>query len=387
MIRRILNDRLRFAPKSVLLLGPRQVGKSTLCRSLEPDLEIQLADEETYQEHVKDPGLLKRVLAARPQARFILLDEVQRVPSLLNTVQAIVDRNPEVRFLITGSSARKLRRGRANLLPGRMTMERLSPLLYWELGDRWDLDRALSVGSLPEIYLEDYGAEILESYATLYLREEIQAEALTRDLGAYARFLDVAAEMSGQFVNYAKLASDTGINEMTIRRYMEILSDTLLIERLPSFTGTDKRRRARSKDRYLFFDLGVRNALLGRHQGPFSSEETGNLFEQWLILQVLYLDRTRHLGWKISSYRDMSGLEVDLLIETPSTFYAVEIKASRRVHGRMFRNLKRFANLVDRPVESVLVYRGEVAQRFEGAGLALPYGEFLDRLGEAEDPA
>lgn len=382
MIGRILEERLRSAPRSLLLLGPRQVGKSTLCRTLEPDLEIQLADEETYQEHAKDPGLLKRVLAARPEARFVLLDEVQRIPSLLNTVQAIVDREPEMRFLLTGSSARKLRRGRANLLPGRITVERLSPLLFWELESDWDLDRALSVGTLPEVYLEEYGAEILGSYATLYLREEIQAEALARDIGAYARFLDVAAEMSGQFINYAKLASDTGINEMTIRRYMEVLSDTLIIERLPSFTDTDKKRKARSKDRFLFFDPGVRNAILGRHRGPHSREETGRLFEQWLILQVMYLDRTRHLGWRISSYRDMSGLEVDLIIETSTTLYAVEIKASRRAHERMFKNLKRFAGLLDRPVESVLVYRGETAQRFDGAGLALPYGEFLKMLSE-----
>ena len=380
MLGRILEKRLASAPKSVLLLGPRQVGKSTLARRLGPDIEIQLADEETYQNHLKDPGLLKRIVAAREGPLWVLLDEVQRVPSLLNTVQSIVDRDPQKRFLLTGSSARKLKRGKANLLPGRITFEQLSPLLYWELGERWDLDRALSIGTLPEIFLEEYGVEILESYATLYLREEIQAEALTRDLGSYGRFLDLAAELSGQYLNYAKLASDSEINKETIRRYMEILKDTLIIEHIPSFTETDKRRRPRQKDRFIFFDLGVRNALLGRHRGPLSKEESGMLFEQWLILQVLYLNKTLHKGWRVSSYRDDGGIEVDLIIETQETLFAVEIKYSTRIQERMFRNLMRFDGLMDRQVSRVVVHRGKEAEFFEGLGRALPYTEFLDLL-------
>ena len=136
---------------------------------------------------------------------------------------------------------------------GRVLIEYLPPLLYWELKDRFDLDKALTIGTLPEIFLEEWGPDILGSYVAGYLREEIQAEALTKDLASYSRFLNLAAELSGQYMNYAKVASDSEINKETIRRYMEILADTLLVEHVPSFKGVDKRRRARQKDKFIFF--------------------------------------------------------------------------------------------------------------------------------------
>ncbi|MBN2342102.1 MAG: AAA family ATPase, partial [Deltaproteobacteria bacterium] len=145
-------------PKSILLLGPRQVGKSTLCRQLNPVLSINLADEETYRQHLNDVGLLKRLVhgLGDDAPKLILIDEVQRIPSILNTVQALIDGHPARRFLLTGSSARKLKRGKANLLPGRVLHEQLPPLLYWELKDQFDLSKALTRGCLPEVYLESW---------------------------------------------------------------------------------------------------------------------------------------------------------------------------------------------------------------------------------------
>lgn len=377
-ISRILKDRLEKHPKSVLLLGPRQVGKSTLCAEMKPDLSINLADEETFRQHVTDPGLIKRIVAGvSAPSMTILIDEVQRIPAMLNTVQAIIDTNPGFRFLLTGSSARKLKRGRANLLPGRVLLEHLPPLVYWEIADRFDLERALSIGCLPEIYTRDYGEELLRSYVAGYLREEIQAEALTRDLGAYSRFLNLAAELSGQYMNYSKVASDAEINKETVRRYMEILQDTLIVEQVPSFTSVGENRRARQRERFVFFDVGVRNALLGRQRGPFSREEHGQLFEQWLTTQVIYYDRLFSRQWRISSYRDAMGLEIDLIIDTGDRLLAIEIKSATRVHARMFAGLKRFAGLVDRPVERILVYQGEHPQLFDDIGRALPYRHFL----------
>ena len=365
-----------------MLLGPRQVGKSTLCLKLEPSLVVNLADEETFRQHLNDPGLIRRIVDALPEGpRLVLVDEVQRLPNMLNTVQALLDSRDSLRFLLTGSSARKLRRGRANLLPGRVLLEYLAPLVYWEIGDRFDLRKALTIGTLPEVYLQDYGADILESYVAGYLREEIQAEALTRDLASYSRFLDLAAELSGQYLNYSKVASDSEINKDAVRRYMEILADTLLVELLPSFTEVGKERRARQKDKFIFFDLGVRNSLLGRRNPAyFSREELGSLFEQWMILQVLYYNRLHRKGWRISSYRDAMGVEVDLVIESGTDCIAVEFKSSSRVYEKMFRGLVRFEQIARRKIKRYLVYQGEFEQRFEHLGLAVPYRRFLDRV-------
>ena len=382
MIDRILQSRLAKHPKSVLLLGPRQVGKSTLCIGLKPDVSVNLADEETFRQHLGDPGLIKRIVNALPAtAQTVFIDEIQRIPSILNSVQALLDSHRHLRFLLTGSSARKLRRGRANLLPGRILLEQLPPLVYWEIAEGFDLRKALTTGTLPEVYLQDYGPDILHSYVAAYLREEIQAEALTRDLASYSRFLDLAAELSGQHMNYAKVASDSEIKKDAIRRYMEILSDTLLIEILPGYKNVSRNRRARQKARFVFFDLGVRNSLLAqRLPASFSREEMGNLFEQWLILQTIYYNRLHRKGWRISSYRDAFGVEVDLIIETATQCIAVEVKSSRQARDSMFRGLARFAQIAGRSVTPYVLYQGEFAQRFDNLGAALPYEKFLGEV-------
>ncbi|MBI4677729.1 MAG: AAA family ATPase [Elusimicrobia bacterium] len=198
---RMLEARFRETSKSVLLLGPRQVGKTTLCRALNPDFIVNLADEASFVSYSKDPGRLGREVSALAKPSLVLVDEVQRVPALLNSAQAILDGNRGHRFLLTGSSSRKLKRGGANLLPGRIIMAHLDPLSFWELGKDFDLERCLMLGSLPAVYLDSReGADVLETYATVYLREEVRAEALARDIGAYARFLDAVAAASGQWI-------------------------------------------------------------------------------------------------------------------------------------------------------------------------------------------
>jgi len=369
-----------------LLLGPRQVGKSTLCGELNPDFALNLADEEHFRQHLNDPGLIKRIINALPkhganQKTIILIDEIQRIPSMLNTIQALIGSNANLKFLLTGSSARKLRRGQANLLPGRILLEYLPPLVYWELKDKFDLHKALTIGTLPEVYLQDYGPEILNSYVAGYLKEEIQAEAFTKDLASYSRFLILAAELSGQYMNYSKVASDSEINKETIRRYMEILSDTLLIEMIPSYTDVDKKRRARQKEKFIFFDLGVRNFLLGKQRtSAFSREEFGQLFEQWFILQIIYYSKIYKKNWKISTYRDAMGVEVDLIIETNEVCMAIEIKSSARAQEKMFKGLDKFEKISNRQLIKYLVYQGEFEQDFEQLGRAVPYQKFLEDI-------
>jgi predicted AAA+ superfamily ATPase len=178
---------------------------------------MNLMDDTLALGYAKDPARFRREMHAITRPSLILLDEIQRVPALLNMVQVLLDEGCPHRFLLTGSSARKLKRGQVNLLPGRIVMEYLDPLSVWELGDRLDVEKALRLGTLPGIYLDEReGAEVLATYGQVYLREEIQAEALTRNLGGYARFLDVVAEASGQWINYSKLAGDSEIPKETV---------------------------------------------------------------------------------------------------------------------------------------------------------------------------
>jgi predicted AAA+ superfamily ATPase len=378
MLSRVLEARLKAAKRSVLLLGARQVGKSTLIRALNPDRSINLADETTYLAYAKDPGRLRRELAAITRPALLAIDEIQRIPSLLNSVQAEIDDVGRHRFLLTGSSARKLKRGEANLLPGRILLEYLDPLSVWELGRDFDLDRALQVGTLPGIYLDrDSGVDVLDTYATVYLREEIQAEALTRDLGSYARFLDIAALESGHFINYSKLASDTEIAKETIRRFFQILEDTLLVFRIPPFEVRRSSRRVSQRDRVLFFDVGVRNALVGCHRNRASPTEKGRLFEQWLILQCLYFVRAHHLPWRWYSYRTEQGAEVDLVLDLGKSYLAIECKLGSNVRSGQLGGLRSFAGIADKPVKSYVVFLGEQAQAMPDGITAIPYLDFL----------
>jgi predicted AAA+ superfamily ATPase len=376
MYKRLIEPRLARTKKSVLLLGARQVGKSTLCRNLGPDVVINLADEATFLEYAKDPARLRRQVAALARPSCIFVDEVQRIPSLLNTIQALLDEGPRHRFLLTGSSARKLKRGGANLLPGRIILEHLDPLSYWELGESFDLDRALRLGTLPGIYA-DADVDTLETYATVYLREEIRAEAIVRDVGAYARFLDVAAAESGAWINYSKLASDAEIPKETVRRFYQMLEDTLLAFRVPPFTPKRSPRHVSQRDRLLIFDVGVRNALLGTLRQRPTPSELGSLFEQWLVLQCLYFVRAHHLPWRILGYRTDSGAGVDIVIDRGDDLLAVECKRGRNVNTADLRGIKSFMAGAQKPVRGFVVFAGDRAERLGDHVLAVPYLEFL----------
>lgn len=272
------------------MVGPRQVGKSTLLSSLEPQVTIDLADPGTFRDYVSDPGRLVRELAAAPgPVRMVFLDEVQRVPALLDAVQHVLDsRRDRFRFLLSGSSARKLRRGRANLLPGRIHLHHLHPLIERDLGADFSLERALAHGTLPGIYSErdpETRARDLRGYVDAYLREEVQAEALVRNLGGYARMLDLVAAASGRILNLHALCRDAGIAYETARRYVEVLEDTLLVFRVPAWSGSDRRRLVAHPKLYLF-DLGVRNAVLRRPLDRSLDDERGLLLKHFVACEL-----------------------------------------------------------------------------------------------------
>jgi len=379
---RILSERIRRGTKSVLLLGPRQVGKSTLCRSLGAALYVDLADEREFLDYSKDPARLRREVEALGGRRVtVVVDEIQRIPSLLNTVQSIVDRTQQIRFVLTGSSARKLKRGGANLLPGRIILEHMDPLSAVEV-EALDMDRALQVGMLPGIYWGDREAvDVLETYVDVYLREEIQAEALTRNLGAYARFLDTMAVCSGQWVNYSKLSSDAEVPKETVRRFVQLLEDTLLAFRLTPFQpGLSTSRRLVQRERILLFDVGVRNALLGVHRRKILQGQIGPVFEQWVMLQVIYLNRALRKGWKLSTYRTEAGAEVDLVIDRGDDFLGIEIKASRTVANQDARGLSSLKEVCGKPLEKWLLFRGDRAQHLANDTRAIPVLQGLAKL-------
>lgn len=386
---RWVGARIAKSRQSVLLLGPRQVGKSTLCRSLSPALYVDLADQQEFLAHARDPGLLRREVDGLEGPGLVAIDEIQCLPDLLNTVQSLIDqRRAGPRFILTGSSARKLRRGGANFLPGRIVLERLDPLCALEVlatpGARFDLDRALQVGMLPGLHGGgDDAVDLLGTYAATYLREEIQMEALARSVGSYARFLDVLAVASGQWLNYAKLATDADIPKETLRRYVQLLDDTLLATRLPPFAARPRiSRRVTQRERVLLFDVGVRNALLGLHRRRIGAEQIGSVFEQWAILQVVYLDRALRKGWQLSAYRSEHGAQVDLVVERQDDIVGIELKAGRTVSPRDTRGLRSLAEIAGRhkPFRRWVLYRGERAQRFDDGTQVWPVLDGLRAL-------
>jgi uncharacterized protein len=383
MYERLVARRLRRDRHSVLLLGPRQVGKSTLLGSLAPDVTINLVSLATFREYVAHPERLETELqAAPPAARTVFIDEVQRVPALLDGIQAVIDAHPRrFRFLLSGSSARKLRRGHANLLPGRIVLHHLHPLLAAELPSDFALDRALAHGTLPGIYADrdpDSRSATLRSYVDAYLREEIQAEALVRDLGGYARLLDLAAASSGRVLNLHALSRDAAVSYETARRYFDVLEDTLILFRIPAWRGSDRASLV-AHPKILLFDIGVRNAILRRPLDRPLDDERGLLLEHLVGLELRRREGTIWPQARVQHFRTRQGAEVDFVLSLGREHWGIEVKASREVGSRDLRGLDAFAGLAGRVTRRIVVFLGARRQRIEGVEV-LPLEEFLAQL-------
>ena len=326
MLDRLLAETLRSSPKSILLLGPRQVGKSTLLKSLKPDLKINLSLESEYMQFLSQAERLPSlIMGQKPKTVFI--DEIQRIPSLLNTIQAIIDdfSNPP-KFYLSGSSARKLKRGNANLLPGRIFIYHLSGLCTTELQDRMDPYRAMSLGLLPEPFLSEnqkFAEKLLRDYSASYLVEEIQSEALTRDLQGFSRFLKVLGAMSGNILDYSKISNKSNVSRTSVIRFMEILEDTLIAERIYCYPHTNAEIVKHPK--LFFFDTGVLNGLLGNF--GISEDRVGNLFEHLVYAVLKNSIYANDIQGEIYFFRTRNGLEVDFLLVIKNKLYAIEVKA------------------------------------------------------------
>lgn len=325
---RSLSATIKKSKKSILLLGPRQTGKSTLIKNLMPSLSINLANEKEFLRYSSDPGLLESILNQN-QVRTVFIDEIQRVPSLLNTIQDIVDNwDAPPQFYLTGSSARKLKRGQANLLPGRLFLFELSGFCAAEFDFKLNVNKSLKYGFLPENYLNSDTSEIeknLDMYAANYLAEEIKAEALTRNIEGFARFLNECASRSTQVLDYTKVAQQARVSRTSSLRFYEILEDTLIAQRIYSYEidGIDTIKHPK----LYFFDVGVVNGILDNFEA--SSDRVGMLFENLVYNQIrnsaLALDRKI----KINYFRTRHGLEVDFIVEYNKQKIAIEVKSGQ----------------------------------------------------------
>jgi predicted AAA+ superfamily ATPase len=350
-IKRLLEDRIRHTlarDKSVLLLGARQTGKTTLTRQFKHDLLVSFVQPDTRQRYEKSPHLLKgeveSLIAAEAGKRpLVILDEVQKVPVILDVVQDLIDRE-KANFILTGSSARKLRRGtQINLLPGRLVAFRIDPFSQEEFPAK-DLNERLLYGSLPGIIavstLPDKETD-LEAYVTTYLEEEIRSEAAVRNLGDFARFLELAASESGGIINLRKLSQEIGVSHTTIGAYYQILEDCLIAERIEPLTQSKTRKKLTKSEKYLFFDLGVRR--LAAHEGIKLPRDTmGMLFEQFVGLELLRSVHTKGRGAKIRFWRDPDGPEVDWVVDEDGIYIPLEVKLTENPAPSDIRHLEVF---------------------------------------------
>lgn len=351
--------RLMVAPKgSFFVFGVRGVGKSTWTRQAFPDAYlVDLLDESRCQTLLANPGLLGLELRDLPRRQLVVLDEVQRVPALLNEVHRAIEGDRR-RFVLLGSSARRLKTANTNLLSGRATVRTMYPLVPAELGPDFDLERVLRFGSIPLVWQADDPRSTLDAYTQLYVREEIRAEALVRNLPGFLRFLPVAALFHGQIVNVAGLARDAATARTTVEGYLDILQDTLLITILPAFEAR-LRVRERQHPKLYWVDPGLVRAAK-RQLGPVGSEERGPLLEGW-ILTVLRAHNDGSVLFEEISYwapAQARQTEVDFLLRRGRDHLALEVKAQSRFSTPQLSGLRAIADL-PRLTRRVLVYLGD----------------------------
>jgi len=332
--------------KSFFLFGPRQTGKTTLINSVVQDraYKVNLLLSDQFFKYSKDPSLLRREVMEKKNIKHVFIDEIQRVPELLNEVQYLID-STSLHFIMSGSSARKLKRGHANLLGGRAVQRFLYPLMWQEVQEKAQLAHFLRFGSLPPVYIAESATgkiDLLNAYIDIYLREEIQAEGIVRKIGAFSRFLDMAASQFGEIVNYSTVARDCQQAVMTVKTYYEILVDTLIGFRLEPWRKS-LRKRLSGHPKFYLFDNGVTN-IINRYEGAISDPYLlGRLFEQFIVVETIKWIKTTQRMINLYYWRTNTGAEVDLLMEQEGKLKgAYEIKWSRTITTAQLTGLRSF---------------------------------------------
>lgn len=385
--------------KVKLLLGPRQSGKSTLLKqhlSEKPNvMDINLQDRRVRIKYEKNPGVLLQELEASKDIHTVFIDEIQKIPELLDDVQYLYDAygGDRFEFFLSGSSARQLKTHSANLLPGRTHLFHLSPVLQSEQREAElipldmppgiyfpvrPLEEILVFGNLPGLYSEDKDSweETVTAYSELYLENEIRKEHVVSDMGNFMLFLKLAAAESGQTINYSKLASEIGISVNTVKNYYQILEDTYIGLRIHAFGRS--RKKIISAPRFLFFDLGMRNALA---EFPMNSSliqlNAGSLFEQFVMIELFYRCQYHGRSYRLSTWRTNTGAEVDVILETPDGIIPIEIKWTDSPKQKDIRHINTFMKLHDDiSKQGYLICRIDKPRKLTDTITALPWDRF-----------
>lgn len=339
MIQRYLT-REALAEDNTFLFGARQTGKTTLLLQLFPDARFyDLLESNTFERLQRNPSLLRQDLEMCDSGTLVIIDEVQSLPILLNEVQWLIVRK-DLRFILSGSSARKLRRGGANMLGGRASQSRLFPLVSAEIPD-FDVVKAVNQGMIPRHYLASTTKywSMLQAYVAVYLREEIKAEALVRNLSTFTRFLEAAALTNGEMVNYSNIAQDCGIDSKTVATYFSILEETLIGYMVPAYSKVVK-RKVKQAPRFYYFDVSIPNYLLGRRALVPGSVDFGHAFEHLVVQEIIaYLGYHDKLD-KLSYWHTYTDYEVDVVLGDAEV--GIEIKSTEEVQSRHLHGLKAF---------------------------------------------
>lgn len=364
--------------QSFFLFGPRGTGKSFLIKILFPQaLCLDLLDQETFRNYASRPERLRELMAANPSNQTVMIDEIQKIPALLDVVHQLIEAQPTRQFILTGSSARKLKRAGVNLLAGRALNLTLHPFMAAELGQSFNLAAALEYGLIPLIQFAQQPAASLRAYVSLYLKEEVQQEALVRNIGSFARFLEVISLSHATVINLTNIARECSVGQKTVAGYLSVLEDLLLAYRIPIFKQRAKRAVITHEKLYIF-DAGVFRAL--RPQGPLdtTSELNGQALEGLVVEHLRAWNAYRGNHNKLFYWRTRSGVEVDSIIYGPDGLWAFEVKNSTTILPADLRSLRSFQS--DYPESKVcFLYRGKERLLKQGV-LCLPVDDFLSNL-------
>ena len=375
MFNRILKLPLEGS-SSIFLFGPRGTGKTSYLREhLGGALYLDLLDFSTYSFLQANPNRLENLIAPDYKG-WIIIDEVQRIPELLNEVHRLIEYK-KYTFILTGSSARSLRKAGTNLLAGRALTYKMYPLTIQEIGDAFDFDAVVKYGLLPTVINHADPKKYLESYVQTYIREEVMQEGLTRNVGAFARFLEVASFSQGQVLNLSEISRELGINRLMVANYFDILEDLLLSSRITAFSQRAK-RKVIAHHKFYFFDVGVYRIL--RPMGPLDliEEAEGAALETLFLQSLSAINDYYELGYKIHFWRTQSGEEVDFVVYGPQGFHAFEIKRSSTITSKSLKGLKTFAEEYPE-AKLYIIYLGKQVQ-YHGNVIALPFEHALREL-------
>ncbi len=375
MYSRLLKEPLKTG-KSFFLFGPRGTGKTTWLKSNIPrSLYLDLLGFDLYNDLLARPGRLENLI--QPGFKdWIILDEIQKVPALLNEVHRLIEKH-RYKFVLTGSSARSLRKKGTNLLAGRALTYRMHPLTAIELGKDFNLERSLKFGHLPSIPSEPDPGQFLNAYVQAYLREEVLQEGLTRNLGSFSRFLETTSFSQGAVLNTSEVARESGLERMRVESYFTILEDLLLATRLPVFTKRARRRMV-THPKFYYFDVGVFRAL--RPMGPLDSPEEaeGPGLETLCFQELNAINDYFNFQYEFYYWRTSNGAEVDFILYGPKGILAFEIKRSVRLARKDLKGLKSFRR--DFPEAKLYLLYGGVREEFEDNIKILPIAQALQNL-------